>query len=648
MKRICIYLTFDSQKIVDRYIGYMLKELKTCVDYLAVVCNEDNVVQGKNVLEQYANVIFYRENIGLDAGGFKDALTKFIGWKKILEYDELVLVNDSLFGPFSSMKNIFYIMEKVPVDFWGLSKHGEYRKKELDTYPEHIQSFFITIRSKMLHSNLFKSYWEEMPYYSSYHQVVRKHEMLFTQHFFKLGFTYDVLADIEVNNSLKPENNYCQYVVIPYELVKKRNFPFLKRQQIAEDNKLEKQTQEELFQVMQYIDKETYYDVNLIWENIIRTLNISDLQRNLHFRYIISEGSEYGEHKENIAIIVFVSYRSSAETVIDYLRNLKKINLKINIIAQSKELLDDYKNNEWECAIVAKENIAEFLSNYGNYDLVCILNDADLTSEIRPNYIGKSYFFNSWNNLAKDEMHVTKIQKLFDENPYLGLLTNPQPNFGEYFGEFGKGWDGKFEEVINLVKDKGINCQISMDKPPFRKPKNLWIRGKILAKLKGWTGKEVLYLPYLWIYIVQHCGYYSGIVESSEYAAMNEINLQYYLEKITEKVRYQYGSFENFLEFEKKISEANLNEFCTKYNRILVYGTGIIARKYKDILPRPEMYIVSDGQARLKELDGVPVKYLSEIENIDDFGIILCLNRKNQVQVIKELNRRGIKNYLCI
>ena len=60
------------------------------------------------------------------------------------------------------------------------------------------------------------------------------------------------------------------------------------------------------------------------------------------------------------------------------------------------------------------------------------------------------------------------------------------------------------------------------------------------------------------------------------------------------------------------------------------------------------MYIVSDGQARLKELDGVPVKYLSEIENIDDFGIILCLNRKNQVQVIKELNRRGIKNYLCI
>lgn len=83
---------------MDKYIGYMLKELKTCVDYLAVICNEDKVVRGKDILEQYADIIFYRENIGLDAGGFKDALTKFIGWDKILEYDELVLANDSMFS----------------------------------------------------------------------------------------------------------------------------------------------------------------------------------------------------------------------------------------------------------------------------------------------------------------------------------------------------------------------------------------------------------------------------------------------------------------------------------------------------------------------------------------------------------------------
>ena len=645
MKRICVYLTYDKQKIVDKYIGYMLKELKTCVDFLAVICNEKQVIRGKDILEQYADIIFYRENIGLDAGGFKDALTKFIGWDKILEYDELVLANDSMFGPFLSMKSIFSEMKRKDIDFWGLSGHGEYRKEGLDYFPEHIQSFFITIRSKMLRSSHFKRYWEEMPYYSSYNQVVRKHEMQFTQHFLKLGYTYDVLADIKINDSVNSENNYRQYTIIPYELIKKRNFPFLKKQQIAEDNKLERQTQEELHLAINYIDRETTYDVNLIWENIIRTLNVSDLQRNLHFRYIIPELSGYEGSKKKIAVIVIVSYRGSAEAVFEYLKGLS---FNAKIIAHNSELLSDYENSEMECETVPKENMAEFLLNYSDYKLVCIINDTDLTSEMRPTYIGKSCFFNIWNNLIKDENHVAGILKLFDDNPYLGLLVNPQPNFGDCFGELGKGWDGTFKEVDRIVEEKDISCQISMDKPPFRKVNNLWVRGKLLKKLKGWTVDEFLYLPYLWIYIAQDSGFYSGIVESSEYAALNETNLQYYLEQIAEKVRRQYGDFENFVELEEMISGACIREFCAKYDHILVYGTGIIARKYKELLPKPEAYIVSDGQTKLQELDGIPVKYLSEIENRNDCGIVLCLNKQNQIQVIEELDKRGIKNYLCV
>lgn len=645
VKRICIYLTYDKQKVVDKYIGYMLKELKTCVDYLAVICNEDKVVQGKDILEQYADIIFYRENIGLDAGGFKDTLIKFIGWDKVLEYDELVLANDSMFGPFSSMKSIFFAMEEKTVDFWGLTKHSEFRKEGLDYFPEHIQSFFITIRSEMLHSSQFKDYWDKLPYYSSYNQVVRKHEIQFTQYFFKLGYTYDVFADIGANDSIKIENNYCQYPAIPYELIKKRNFPFLKKQQMAVDNKVEGQTQEQLYQAINYIDKETDYDVNLVWENIIRTLDVSDLQRNLHFHYIIPETSEYRSNNKNIVMIVIISHRGSAEAILEYLKNL---NTNIKIIAWDSGLLGEYKNSGLECEAVSRENIAEFLVEYCGYDLVCILNDTDLTSEIRPTYIGKSCFFNIWNNLLKDENHVAEIQKLFEENPYLGLLTNPQPNFGEFFGEMGRGWNGRFKEVCEIVKEKEINCQISMDKPPFRTPESLWVRGGVLKKLKGWTAADVSYLPYLWIYLAQDSGYYSGIVESSEYAAMNETNLQYYLERITEKVRRQYGNFENLIELEKMISGACVHEFCTKHDRILVYGTGIIARKYKDLLPKPEAYIVSDGQSKLQELDGIPVKYLSEVKNINDYGIVLCLNRKNQMEVSEELDKRGIGNYLCV
>ena len=107
MKRLCVYVTYDKQNIVDRYIGYMLKELRTCVDYLAVVCNQLKVVHGIEILEKYADVIFFRENKGFDTGGFKDTLCSLVGWDKILQYDELVLVNDSMYGPFKSMRLIF-------------------------------------------------------------------------------------------------------------------------------------------------------------------------------------------------------------------------------------------------------------------------------------------------------------------------------------------------------------------------------------------------------------------------------------------------------------------------------------------------------------------------------------------------------------
>lgn len=644
MKRLGIYHTYDRQNIVDGYIGYMLKELKTCVNYLVVVCNEMVIVHGVKTLEKYADEIFYRDNIGLDAGGFKDVLTKFIGWEKVLSFDELVLVNDSLFGPFCPMKDIFAEMNKKTVDFWGLSGHSEYKKQGIDSFPRHIQSFFLVVRSSMLHSNHFKNYWENMPYYATYNQVVREYEMQFTRHFSILGYTYDVYTDIDANNSLNPANNYIQYKKIPYELIKKRKFPFLKKQQIADD-KLDEQTQQELYQAINYIDKATDYDVNLIWKNIIRTLNIADLQRNFHLQYIISTEPKYTIYNRKIVIIVCISHNKSSEYILEYLENL---DFEIKVIADKSELLNDYRGHGYECEIITQEDRIKYMEHFYTYDMVCLVNDTDLTSEVQPSYIGKSYFYSIWNNLINNNSHILAIQELFDTTPYLGILTPPQPNFGKFLGSLGRGWDGKYQEIYGIVKEKKINCQISEDKPPFSKMENLWIRGKLLKSLKDWKSEELQYLPYAWSYIAQDLGYYSGIVESLEYAGMNEVNMHYYLEQIVDLVRENYGEFEDIVELKKKIFQTSLNEFCRKYSRILIYGTGILARKYKPMLPKPEAYVVSDGHMKLPELDGIPVKYLSEVENIDDCGMILCLNKKNQVQAIEQLKKYGIYNYLCI
>ena len=79
MKRLLIYLTYDRQSIIDDYIGYFLGSMRPIADTIAVVCNMPQIRKGLHNLADYADYIFYRENKGLDAGGFKDALCTFLG-----------------------------------------------------------------------------------------------------------------------------------------------------------------------------------------------------------------------------------------------------------------------------------------------------------------------------------------------------------------------------------------------------------------------------------------------------------------------------------------------------------------------------------------------------------------------------------------
>lgn len=646
MKRLGIYLIYDKDKIIDSYIDYMLGELKTCIDYLVVVCNMPEVIRGADILEKHADEIFFRENIGFDAGGFKTALCELVGWEKILQYEELLLINDSMFGPFCSMKDIFSRMDKKPVDFWGLTKHKEFIRQDKEFIAEHIQTFFLCIRFRMLQSTSFREYWERLPYYKTFGEVVWGHETKFTSYFANMGYTYEVLADTRANDSkIKFENNFSQYALLSCELIKKRNFPFLKKQQIAY-NTLAQQTQENLSQAIRYIDKNTDYDVNLIWENLIRTMHMSDLQRSLCLQYIIPSAENAPKGKGSIAIVIFAEHREAAEYVLEYIDNLEA-EFPVQIISENKEILEAYCSHARNKEGMSWKQRCD-LASLSWYDLVCVLHDADVTSDVKPSYEGKACFYCIWENLLKDRSHILGIAEKFEQEEKLGFLAPPQPNFGDHFEELGLGWNEKYEEVKEIAGRLGLRCPVYEDYPPFRITDSFWIRGNILKCLNEIREEEEPYLPYLWICLAQHMGYYSGIVESTDYASMNEVNMQYYLKRLIGQVKSEYGNFKSFDEMGTKLSSGILKAFCKKHSRILIYGAGYYAQKYKSLLPEAEACIVSDGHKTADSFEGIPIRYLSEIRSPQECGVVICLNRKNQKQVIPFLEQYGIKNYFCI
>lgn len=645
MKRICIYLTYDKRNIVDKYIGYMLSELRKCVDYLIVVCNETEIEAGKDLIETYADDTFYRENLGFDAGGFKDALCEYVGWENLLKYDELVLVNDSIFGPFEKMEKIFSEMAEKEADFWGLTKLGASMEQE-EYIPEHIQTFFYVIRSSMLHSAEFKAYWEAMPYYGTFDAVVKNHEIRFTPYFARLGYRYAVLADTDANDSGNIENNYLQYATICCELIKKRNFPFLKRQQIAY-NTQNLQTQENIMQALAYIEQETDYDVGLIWQNIIRTMNMSDLYRSFHLRYIIPGGSGK-RNAVKAAIAVIANHQGAWEYTAEYLNGLSEI-YDVYLFSPDRKILAGYDGIQYRKRLCNVQRYFQELSEeLCQYEYVCIVQDEDMTSEARPSCTGKSFFYSIWENLIKDRNHVGRIIEQFERERYLGLLAPPPVFFSCYFGQLGSGWDGQYDKVEKLVQKMGLNCEISRDKRPFVTPQSLWIRGAVLRRLQDTSAVAPESLPYLWIYIAQDLGYYSGIVESSAYAGMNEVNMQEYLETVAMDIRKHLGQFTDFMDFRQVVFSNALENFCKAYKDIYIYGAGYMAKQYHKMIPMAKAFVVSDGQEKKESQNGLKIHYLSEITPSDNTGIVVCLDERNQSQVIPVLRQLGLTHYLCI
>lgn len=284
LKRIAIILCYDRDGFIDDYVLYLINDLKDNLTDLVVTINGKLSSTGRERLLKVTDKIYVRENKGADAGAWKDAMISYLGWSTIAEYDEVVLLNDSFYGPFYPFHDIFDEMDKRPVDFWGLLAHGETNIRFYDCpyphLPEHVQSFFIAIRKRMHTSPDFKKYWEEMPYFTTVQDVISKHETVFTKHFSDLGYTWDVLTNTRDLDGNYPEGNPIAHCFLnTYELIKNRHFPILKRHcfGFSYQYHLLHSNGMHLRQSMEYIAEHTNFDVMMIYKNIIRLYNITDI-----------------------------------------------------------------------------------------------------------------------------------------------------------------------------------------------------------------------------------------------------------------------------------------------------------------------------------------------------------------------------------
>ena len=102
--------------------------------------------------------------------------------------DELILANDSCYGPVFPFPDCFAKMAGRPCDFWGMTANaGAYRS-------EHVQSFFFVFRRPVLDGSALGRFLEGVEVLGSRWEVVRRYEVGFTAALAEAGYAWDTLV----------------------------------------------------------------------------------------------------------------------------------------------------------------------------------------------------------------------------------------------------------------------------------------------------------------------------------------------------------------------------------------------------------------------------------------------------------------------
>lgn len=255
MKRLSIFSVYDSQEILDDATLATIADLKTCSDHLVVVINGNIRKKGVERLKLYVNQVVIRENTGFDAGAYKDVLLHTFTPEELDRYDEVVLCNDTFFGPFVKFKAIFETMAQKDCDFWGLCYSDS---KVIDF----IHSYFYCFHKKVFQNAVFPFFKDRIKSRTSeLKDVYGLYERGLFHILCKQGYKFAAYA--------KP-NNLLLYTCNNY-LLREEGLPILKKKCFAADM----YHKDNIYDALHYISDETDYDVDMILRYAMRKYGIS-------------------------------------------------------------------------------------------------------------------------------------------------------------------------------------------------------------------------------------------------------------------------------------------------------------------------------------------------------------------------------------
>lgn len=263
MKRAAVFAHYDKDNLVDEYVIYYLKSLKEVCEKIVFVSCGTLSDSEKHKLNDIADYIIAEPHNEYDFGSYKRGFS-YLKNTNLSEYDELIFANDSCYGPFYSLKNIFEEMESKNIDFWGITKNNfGYRKHPNHFFIKrpHVQSYFIVFKKNIFKSGFFEEFIESVKEENHKNLIVSNYEIGLTELLVEKGFKYDAFV--------KGYERINNITILKWrQIIEKCSMPFMKCSLPRLVNK--SSTTIEGYQDI--INSVSDYPVELIENNAMRTM----------------------------------------------------------------------------------------------------------------------------------------------------------------------------------------------------------------------------------------------------------------------------------------------------------------------------------------------------------------------------------------
>ncbi|MGN0432258.1 MAG: rhamnan synthesis F family protein [Lachnospiraceae bacterium] len=562
-RRLGIYFFYDEKGIARDFVLKFVEGLEEVCDTVWIVVNGILDEESQLRLKKIEPNIWVRDNVGFDVWAYKTMMER-LGWNYIHSFDELVLCNFTCYGPIYPFHEMFDKMDGRQCDFWGAVRHPEQPvyllpNKEGYIY-EHLMSYFIVIKERMLKSEDFKTYWDYVPEIHTKRESTAYHETVFTKYFEDRGYKSDSYVDL----GKYKERCYNSSIILANELLIKDRCPLVKRRAFffpEYEALLNISMADQAVELMEYIDKNTDYDTSLIWQDILQTQKMSLVHTNMHLVEVLSSKSLYRreERKNKILYFIYVPKTFYADILQKYIN--ARIGADNYIILYSEDEVGNYckeilGNN------VQKENIRKINIISNRVTLSCMreyrkeIQEADYTCCIL-NYnvvqqalriTEEDFVTYTYECLLKNWIYVENVVAIFEKNRYLGMLVPSEADFAVYYSQ------NITKNRNNLEKNKGIYEQLKLDVPfddgaYYNNQSSFWIKREaaveLFEELDNKEAYDILFKTnsfdfFLPMYI-QQAGYYVATLLPAETAAV-DISQQHYMKhKLIDSIEKKNG-----------------------------------------------------------------------------------------------------------